>query len=907
MIPLSFAQRGLWFLHRLEGPSATYNMPLVLRMSGELDSEALESALRDVMERHEALRTVFPEEGGEARQLVLDPRDAWPGLRFVRTEAEDVSAAVATAARHPFDLSSEAPLRATLIEVAVSEWVLVVVLHHIASDGWSLGPFARDLSAAYTARLAGGAPQWDPLPVQYGDYTLWQRELLGDPDDPQSLAAEQVTYWRKALEGAPEELALPCDRPRPAVASHRGGYVPFEVPAAVHEGLRRAARGNEASLFMVLQAALAALLSRMGAGDDVPIGFDVAGRTDEELDGLVGFFVNTLVLRADVSGDPSFAGLLARVRDTALAAYAHQDVPFEYLVGALSPARSAARHPLFQVQLVLEDGGQEGFALPGLRTRTEMEGTGTSRFDLMFSVRERTGAHGEPGGLTGVLEYALDLFDHGTVQRLVDALTRILGQVAADPALRVGELAVLSAEERHQVLTGWNATSSPAVADDLVEHVRRAADTAPERPAVSDAAGSVNYGELVALAGSLSARLCALPGWTPGRVVGVLAEPGTGFVSSVLGVIGAAGAFLPLDPAAPRARSAAMVADGGAGVLLAGPGLESVAGELAAASGTDVTVLPLHAPGAEEHDGAAWPARVADPLDLAYVIFTSGSTGRPKGAMVHRGGMANHLAAKIADLGLTADDLVVQNAPLTFDVAVWQMLAALAVGGRVRVVDHDTAADPEALFALVEAEDVTVLEVVPSLLRAALDGWDEGLVPPRVAWLRRLIVTGEELSPGLCERWFARYPEIPLVNAYGPAECSDDVTHAVLTGPVAAARVPIGGRCATRGCSSWATTCARCRSASPASCTWRARASAAATRAIRPAPPGSSWPIRTRGARAGGCTAPATRCGGGPTANWSSWGGATTRSRCGATGSSSARSRRPCARRPVSQPPSPRW
>ncbi|MCX5202695.1 amino acid adenylation domain-containing protein [Streptomyces sp. NBC_00237] len=804
MIPLSFAQRGLWFLHRLEGPSATYNMPLVLRLSGELDREALESALRDVLDRHEALRTVFPEEGGEARQLVLDPNEAWTGLRIVRTERDDVSSAVATAARYPFDLSREAPLRATLIEAGEREWVLVVVVHHIASDGWSMGPFARDLSDAYTARLAGRAPRWEPLPVQYGDYTLWQRELLGDPDDPQSLAAQQVAYWTRALEGAPEELALPCDRPRPAVASHRGGYVPFEVSAAVHEGLRRVARGNEASLFMVLQAALAALLSRLGAGDDVPIGFDVAGRSDEELDGLVGFFVNTLVLRADVSGDPSFAGLLARVRDTALAAYAHQDVPFEYLVGALAPARSAARHPLFQVQLVLEDGGPAPFDLPGLHARVEMEGTGTSRFDLMFSVREWTGSDGEPGGLTGVLEYALDLFDHGTVQRLVDALTRILGQAAADPGLRVGQLAVLSEKERHQVLTGWNDTASPAVADDLVECVRRAAEAAPERPAVTDGAGSVNYGELVALAGSLSARLRALPGWAPGRVVGVLAEPGTGFVSAVLGVLGATGAFVPLDPAAPRARSAAMLADGGVGALLAGPGLESVATELAAASGTDVTVLPLHAPATVEHelttgehgpatgDHGPWPALAADPLDLAYVIFTSGSTGRPKGAMVHRGGMANHLAAKIADLGLTADDLVVQNAPLTFDVAIWQMLAALAVGGRVRVVDHDTAADPQALFAVVEAEDVTVLEVVPSLLRAALDAWDEGLAAPEPAALRWLMVTGEELPPGLCERWFARYPAIPMINAYGPAECSDDVAHAVLTGPVAEARVPIG-------------------------------------------------------------------------------------------------------------------
>ncbi|MFJ5034432.1 amino acid adenylation domain-containing protein [Streptomyces sp. NPDC088560] len=790
MIPLSYAQRGLWFQHRLEGPSATYNMPLVLRLAGELDQNALESALRDVVGRHEALRTVFPEEGGEARQMVLGLDAGWSGMLTLSVPLQEVARAVETAARYAFDLSGEPPLRVTLIEITPREWALVLVLHHIACDGTSLQVLARDLSDAYRARLVGQGPSWAPLPVQYSDYTMWQRELLGDLNDPDSAVSQQVAYWRAALDSAPEELSLPYDRPRPAVASYEGEYVPFEIPATAHEGLRRVARERNATLFMVLHAALAALLSRLGAGDDVPIGFDVTGRTEEELQELVGLFVNTLVLRTDVSGDPSFGELLTRVRRNALAAYAHQDVPFEYLVGALAPARSAGRHPLFQVELVLEAEEGSEFALPGLEVNTEMEGTGRSRFDLMFSLKERTATDGSGAGMSGVVEYAVDLFDRDTVERLVGHLVRVLEQVVADPAVRIQQLELLSAQERHQVLSGWNDTARVADTQDLVECVRKTAAAGPDKVAVVDGSGELTYAALLARAAGVSAALREVPGWAPGEAVAMLAGPGSWFVAGVLGVLGAAGAYVPLDPAAPEARSGAAVSDAGARVLLVGAGYEAAAARIAAKSGRATVVLALD--DATRSWPGPWPPMSADPLDLAYVIFTSGSTGHPKGAMVHRAGMANHLRAKIEDLALTAGDLVVQNAPLTFDVSVWQMLAPLTVGGRVCVADHATAADPGALFGLVASEGVTVLEVVPSLLRTALDAWDETLPAPDLTGLRWLVVTGEELPPNLCDRWFARYPDVPLVNAYGPTECSDDVAHAVLTGPVDTGRVPIG-------------------------------------------------------------------------------------------------------------------
>ncbi|MGB8943987.1 MAG: condensation domain-containing protein, partial [Streptomyces sp.] len=527
------------------------------RLTGRLDHEALQAALGDVVARHESLRTVFPDTDGEAHQTVLGVEAAYVPIQQVTVSDEaELRSALRQEMTAGFDLSRELPVRAALFAVGEDEHVLSLVLHHIAGDGWSMGPLAADLGTAYAARAEGEAPGWQPLPVQYADYALWQRQLLGDEDESGSLAHAQLDYWRNNLAALPEELDLPTDRPRPAVASHDGGMIPLDWDAELHQRVVEFARESSSSVFMVVQAALAALLNRLGAGDDIPIGSPIAGRTDEALDDLIGFFTNTLVLRTDVSGQPTFRELVSRVRTTDLDAYAHQDIPFERLVELVNPTRSRSRHPLFQVMLAFQNTSETVLELPGLTIGAEPVDTGVAKFDLVFSLRERA----ETGGLHGLLEFSGDLFDAITAAGLAHRLETLLRAVVAEPDVPVSRVELLGADERQQVLAGWNDTANPVEHGTLPALFEAQVARTPDAAAVIHDGATLSYAELDARANRL-ARLLVSRGVRPESVVALAIPRSADLVVAVLAVVKAGAAYLNIDPDYPAERAAYMCAD----------------------------------------------------------------------------------------------------------------------------------------------------------------------------------------------------------------------------------------------------------------------------------------------------------------------------------------------------------
>ncbi|MFC5181381.1 non-ribosomal peptide synthetase [Actinomadura harenae] len=755
VLPLSHAQQRLWFLNRFDGPSATFNLPVALRLNGPLDPSALEAALADVVARHESLRTIFPDVSGTPRQLVLDPSAARPRLPVTETGADALPLAVASLAGQGFDLSAEPPLRAALFRLAADEHVILLVMHHIAGDGWSMAPLARDVLTAYVARVAGDAPAWAPLPVQYADYTLWQRSLLGSEDDPSSLVSEQIAYWTSALDGLPDELALPADRPRPAEASYRGGTFTFDLDAGLHAALLGIARESGASLFMVMQAAFAALLTRLGAGTDIPIGSPIAGRTDEALDDLVGMFVNMLVLRTDTSGNPSFRELIARVREADLAAYAHQDVPFERLVEVLNPARSMARHPLFQVALSFQNNPEATLELDGLTGGPVDLPHGTAKYDLSLYLQERADDSGSPAGISAGLEYALDLFDADTATGLAARFERFLREVVDAPDEPVSTAEILTRAERRTLLRTWAGGSAPVVERTTIPALFEAQVVLrPSAVAVSFEGRSWTYAEVNASANRLARHLAA-QGAGPGTFVALELPRSADLVIGVLAVLKTGAAYVPIDPDYPADRIAHMIGD--------------------AAPVLTVTSVDVDATYSSENLGVE-----ISPDAAAYVIYTSGSTGRPKGVVVPHQNVVRLLRSTEQWFSFGPDDVWTLFHSYAFDFSVWELWGPLLNGGRLVVVPFLTSRSPEEFLKLLAAERVTVLNQTPSAFYQLMAADREN--PGTDLSLRYVIFGGEALELGRLDGWYSRHADDAptLVNMYGITETTVHVSYVAL-------------------------------------------------------------------------------------------------------------------------------
>ncbi|MFB7455034.1 amino acid adenylation domain-containing protein [Streptomyces sp. NPDC056188] len=784
-LPLSHGQRRLWFLNRLEGHGATYNLPVALDLDGPVDVSALRSALADVVARHESLRTIFPERDGSPYQVVLDPSVAAPEFTVLDVAAPELDGELRRIAGRGFDLTVELPLRAALLRVGERESVFVVVMHHIVVDGWSTGPFGRDLATAYAARRAGTAPKWTPLPVQYPDYMLWQHAVLGDEDDPDSVAARQSAYWREALAGLPDELSLPVDRPRPATPSYRGGWVTFRLEPRLHRDLAALARRHGVSMFMVVQAGLSVLLHRMGAGTDIPLGTPIAGRTDEALDELVGFFVNTLVLRTDLSGDPTFTELLDRVRETDLAAYAHQDVPFERLVDLLNPERVMARHPLFQVMVSLHNNPEADYDLPGVSARRRMLDLDTAKFDLNVNLRELFDDDHAPAGIDAVAEYSTDLFDHDTVVGLAGRFTHLMERLCAEPDRPVGDVDVLTPAERTLLLDDWNATSAGFGPRSLTEAIEAAAARTPDRVAVvaaDDGAtrAGITYADLNARANRL-ARYLAGRGAGPEARVAVSLPRGTDLVVALLAVLKSGAAYIPLDPAYPAERVRHILTDGSPALVLTTSGL---ARELPVPAGAETVAV----------DDPALRARIAALPDTdlpgtahgdhpAYVIYTSGSTGRPKGVVVTRANIANFVRDMRERLPVTEADVLVAVTTVAFDIAGLELYVPLVAGARLVLATTEQVRDVDGLAELITGTGATVVQATPTLWQALVSGHPDALAGLRV------LVGGEALPAGLAAR--LRELSVGVRNLYGPTETTVWSTTAELDGRPGA---PVIGR-----------------------------------------------------------------------------------------------------------------
>ncbi|MFP2910748.1 amino acid adenylation domain-containing protein, partial [Pyxidicoccus sp. 3LFB2] len=779
-LALSPAQERLWFIHQLQPDSGAYHIPQAAELHGAVDTRALDSALRWLLERHSVLRTTVASHQGQphaalapvpAHVLHVENAAAQPGWVAQRLHQESW---------RPFSLERGPLYRFLLLKAGEDRHVLLAVFHHLVVDGLSLDIILRELGEAYAAFRQGQQPTAAPIALRYADVAAWQRS-----DAVHARDESQLTYWKRQLTGAPELLQLPTDKPRPAVLTHQGDNTGLHaLPPALASAVRTFCREHSATPFMVLYAAFAALLYRYSRQDDFCVGTPVSGRTHPATEGVVGLLANTVPLRTRVDAGTSFDALVAQVRGTTLEALAHQDLPFERLVQALGVERSLSHSPVFQVMFDLHrPQGSLAGAFAELQAQPVAVDLRASPFDLALSVLE--GAD----GFEVFLRYSGELFEPATARRLLEHYPRLLAEAIAAPHTPVSRLSLLSSDERARVLRD---ARPPAQDFDLraclPERISAHARQSPEHVALASSDARWTYAQLEAWT-NRAARSLAAQGVEPESVVAVLGRRSEATVRALLSLHKVGAAYLPLDAQLPPARLGTLLAESRAPFILALDAEESPLAEVLAQVPETARprVLSLSSEALETESAEPLTAR-ASPATLAYVLFTSGSTGTPKGVMVDHRGMLNHLLGMQRGLGMGPEDVLAQTAPLSFDISIWQMLGALAAGGTTFVVEDDVVREPPRLAAALRDAGATVVELVPSLLQALLEDSAEAPLPA----LRHMLTIGEALPPATCRAWFERYPRVPLVNAYGPAECADTATLHLMHAPPSGAGTPIG-------------------------------------------------------------------------------------------------------------------
>jgi amino acid adenylation domain-containing protein len=788
--PLSFAQQRLWFLEQLE-PNGPYKVPAAFRLRGRLNVEALEQSVNEIISRHEVLRTTFSEIGGRPVQIVrsrLTLSIPFEDLsRLAELErAEEVRRVAACVSEQPFDFVRGPLVGAALVRLAEDEHLFWFLMHHIVSDGWSIGVLVKELSAAYEAFAAGQRPELPKLSIQYTDFAVWQREWLQG-----EVLERQMKYWKEHLGDQVPVLELPTDRPRPPVQGYHGAILTHLVDLALTGRVKELSRREGVTPYMLLLAAFKTLLHRYAGQDDIVVGTPIANRNRTEVEPLIGFFVNTLVLRTDLSGDPTFRELLARVREVTLGAYAHQDLPFEKLVEELQPERDTSRTPLFQVMFSLQNAPMPPMKMGGVEVSLSDDATTVSPFDLSFDVTERA------DGLLCGLEYNTDLFDGATVRRMLSHFAVLLDAAVAEPATRISALPLLTGEERHQLIVEWNETGREFPRDRCVHELfeERAART-PGNLALVCGDERLTYAQLNERANRLARHLRACGVGAETRV-GVLLEREAWVGIALLGVLKAGGAWVALDPAYPPPRLSFMLADAGASVLVT---TTRLAGSLTA-HGARLVCLDADARQIEAREGGN-PGRVADALNLAYLVYTSGTTGRPKGILVEHRSLVNTSLAFALQHGLTPGDRLLQFASLSFDVAAEEFFGAWLAGARA-VMRPAHAFDTIAEFVgFVGREGVTVANLPASFWaewlttleeqRGGDAGYDDPaqgvLLPPT---LRRVVVGNEKTLSATLRRWRRLVGDkVEWSNAYGPTETTVTASNYELIGADAVDAAP---------------------------------------------------------------------------------------------------------------------